>query len=474
MNETLTTKQRQILHFLEIQYSKLGRSPRLIDLTEHFKVTNKPMLDSLKAIEKKGYISTKGGRVDSIQIIKPLHGEKEYDIFVSYSHEDEDRVQQIVSALEKQGFYVWMDKNQVLVGDNLIEKIYNDGLEKSRFFIIALSKNSTQSNWVKQEMNYIRLQSIKETSAIIRPILLDECTIPAPLGGIFYADFRENFEFGMKSLLKSFDVPREPAPKAMVRMPNQAQDFSLIIKEYREEMQKLEPSIEQKGYKEWLIYPTNDVSIPPRDIVKIANQARIRLLRYGGMPFPYDIPLGFENEHCKAVNRQDGYMQYDCRPGHGGVGDFHYWRMNDAGLFVSRYSLREDELSAEVGHHNYDNTLSWEWLQMDVVRPLLFIKNLLAILPEVLSFRFEFILNKMKGRQLIILNKRRAGFFRPYETMEEIIKLKPVAVITRDTDLHQTAFNIIMNYARIFNWDNPSEGQIWQDIGTFLGGEFPQ
>jgi hypothetical protein len=122
-------------------------------------------------------------------------------VFVSYSTKDNEFVTQLSSELVKRQIPIWLDKWEMQPGDSLINKIQN-GLTKSAFLLVVLSKNSIKSEWCKRELNAGLMRELEEKKVIVIPILIDNCKIPLFLKEKLYADFRTDFEQGFKSLLR--------------------------------------------------------------------------------------------------------------------------------------------------------------------------------------------------------------------------------------------------------------------------------
>ena len=95
----------------------------------------------------------------------------DFDIFLSYSWQDEQIATTIYTRLENEGFRVWLDKNQVRVGDNIVEKVF-EGIHGSDYFAIILSRHSTKSDWVKQELSSAKIYEIEKRVKKVIPILL--------------------------------------------------------------------------------------------------------------------------------------------------------------------------------------------------------------------------------------------------------------------------------------------------------------
>jgi hypothetical protein len=71
------------------------------------------------------------------------------DIFISYSHKDEDFVRKIVPALEAEGYTVWWD-NTIPPGQTWDDVIAR-GINEAKACIVVWSRDSVVSDWVKEE-----------------------------------------------------------------------------------------------------------------------------------------------------------------------------------------------------------------------------------------------------------------------------------------------------------------------------------
>jgi hypothetical protein len=122
-------------------------------------------------------------------------------VFISYSTKDSEFINQLSAVLIKNRIKIWLDKWEMQPGDSLIDKIQN-GLTDSSFLLVVLSKYSVESEWCKKEMNSGLMREINERKVVIIPILLDDCKVPIFLQEKVYADFRNDFNDGLNSLLK--------------------------------------------------------------------------------------------------------------------------------------------------------------------------------------------------------------------------------------------------------------------------------
>lgn len=79
--------------------------------------------------------------------------EPAYDLFISHASEDkDDLVDPLVNALQRAGLTVWYDKHVLTIGDSLPRKI-DEGLSKSRFGLVVLSRAFFAKEWAKRELD---------------------------------------------------------------------------------------------------------------------------------------------------------------------------------------------------------------------------------------------------------------------------------------------------------------------------------
>ena len=73
-----------------------------------------------------------------------------YDIFLSYSTKDRDRLQPLFQALEQQRWSVFWDHQSIHTGENWHRKIYQ-AISESRCVVVVWSKSSVDSEYVLEE-----------------------------------------------------------------------------------------------------------------------------------------------------------------------------------------------------------------------------------------------------------------------------------------------------------------------------------
>ena len=92
------------------------------------------------------------------------------DIFLSYDRKDRVKAQMIAQALEKQGWKVFWD-HEILPGKSW-DKVIEEKLGVSKCVVVLWSKESIESDWVKEEA--------EEGRSVLVPALIDN--VKPPLG----------------------------------------------------------------------------------------------------------------------------------------------------------------------------------------------------------------------------------------------------------------------------------------------------
>lgn len=118
-------------------------------------------------------------------------------VFVSHASEDKERfVLNFASKLRQNGIDAWLDKWEMLPGDSLVDKIFEEGIKEAQAFIIVLSKFSVQKPWVIDELNAAVVKRINNGTKLI-PVVIDDCEVPEALKSTIWEKVSD---------IKSFDA----------------------------------------------------------------------------------------------------------------------------------------------------------------------------------------------------------------------------------------------------------------------------
>jgi hypothetical protein len=102
-------------------------------------------------------------------------------VFVSHAREDKERfVLGFAAKLRANGIDAWLDKWEMLPGDSLVDKIFEEGIKEAAAVIVVLSSFSVSKPWVREELNAAFVKRINNGSKLI-PVVIDECDVPEAL-----------------------------------------------------------------------------------------------------------------------------------------------------------------------------------------------------------------------------------------------------------------------------------------------------
>ena len=123
-------------------------------------------------------------------------------IFISHSHKDKEFVDKLGVKLTVERIPVFVDRWEMNVGDSITQKI-EQAITDSSFLLVVLSESSVKSDWCKREMTSGLMLELEKRRVVVLPILIENCEIPLFLRDKFYADFREDFDYGFSQIQSS-------------------------------------------------------------------------------------------------------------------------------------------------------------------------------------------------------------------------------------------------------------------------------
>lgn len=127
-------------------------------------------------------------------------------VFLAYADEDQALVRKLGTALQHAGFEPWMDKQQLLPGQNWPRAIER-AIEISDFFIGCFSSRSVQKRGHFQcELRYaLEVASrIPLEDTFILPVRFGECDLPRQLAkSLHYVDLFPDWDRGLEILVST-------------------------------------------------------------------------------------------------------------------------------------------------------------------------------------------------------------------------------------------------------------------------------
>jgi hypothetical protein len=146
-------------------------------------------------------------------------------IFISYSHENKKFVDQLAMQLVHRNVNVWLDRWELSIGDSIVDKI-QEAVDGASALLVILSKASIASEWCKKELSSGFLRELEEKRVVVMPVLLEDCEIPLFARGKLYADFRNNFDDGLRTVVEGISKVTNPF-LARTKEPEYHVDWSI-------------------------------------------------------------------------------------------------------------------------------------------------------------------------------------------------------------------------------------------------------
>lgn len=146
-------------------------------------------------------------------------------IFISYSHENKEFVDKLAMQLVHRNVNVWLDRWELNIGDSIIDKV-QEAVDGASALLVIMSKASISSEWCKRELSSGFLRELEEKRVVVMPVLLENCDIPIFARGKLYADFRTNFDDGLKTIVEGIAKVTSPF-LARIKEPEYHVDWSI-------------------------------------------------------------------------------------------------------------------------------------------------------------------------------------------------------------------------------------------------------
>ena len=153
----------------------------------------------------------------------PPQPQSQFDVFLSYSRDDEVMVLAVQKALEGLELRVWRDGPQIAAGESFIKKI-ETGLSQSRCVLLFNSQNALASTWVQREWNVALTLNMR-----IIPVRLDDSELPLMLRPVEFIDLRDSrrLELAARQIVEGLRGVAVPTPVS----PQSSSNPSVLGKE---------------------------------------------------------------------------------------------------------------------------------------------------------------------------------------------------------------------------------------------------
>ena len=147
------------------------------------------------------------------------------NVFLSYSRSDAPMVDKIASDLQKEGIDIWLDRKDIIPGQNWEQQIRR-ALTDATFVVVFISKSSLQSKAVQYEYRAAFQNQERMGGTRLLPVLLEKVELPEFLSKIQYADFTESYYQGMQSIIRAIRESSGTQPKDIIPISDLAKEVA--------------------------------------------------------------------------------------------------------------------------------------------------------------------------------------------------------------------------------------------------------
>lgn len=166
-------------------------------------------------------------------------------VFVSYVREDAEQVERLANDLRKHGIEVWLDKNDILPGQDWKIAI-NDAIRKGAFFIACFSDAYAKKgeSYVHEELKLAieRLRQMPDDRLWFLPVRLSDCEVPEKLiyagksiRDLYWTDlFSSYWKPGIAQILKVIGRVTSSYSTGLAGLEKAIAKLSLLSEGYRQ------------------------------------------------------------------------------------------------------------------------------------------------------------------------------------------------------------------------------------------------
>lgn len=149
-----------------------------------------------------------------------------FDVFLSYSSKDKEKVHALAERLKKDGLRVWLDAWAIQPGDSIPLKIQK-GLERSRVLLMCMSPAYFASDWGRMEHLTLLFRDPTNSERRFIPLLVAECQPPDIIAQFARIDWRTTSEGAYAGILTAC---REVEPEEVHAKKKRAGHARMVLK----------------------------------------------------------------------------------------------------------------------------------------------------------------------------------------------------------------------------------------------------
>ena len=208
--------RRDFLSAIRMEFSAIHRTIAKIEATEKVPLPSQPtvapvdyeFLLRLERDNRPTFPVQSGNDIIDVDVKELLDGvrpskNQSVKVFISYGHDDKPFVKKLAGDIGKDNIETWWDFDYLKGGDNWQKEIQK-GIKLCDFFIVVLSPNSVERDWVLKEITYAN-----EYKKKIIPLMLKDCERPISVIEKHYINFENQAQkAAIKELLEILNSER--------------------------------------------------------------------------------------------------------------------------------------------------------------------------------------------------------------------------------------------------------------------------
>ena len=134
-------------------------------------------------------------------------------VFLSHAGEDRAFTEDLAGRLRGQGIEPWYSGWEIVPGDSLVRKIFDEGLGQADVLVVVLSRASVDKPWVRKELDVATMSQIEKGFRIV-PLVIEDCEVPTSLRDLFYLRIADRNDYGrqFEALVASLHGHRPEKP----------------------------------------------------------------------------------------------------------------------------------------------------------------------------------------------------------------------------------------------------------------------
>ena len=202
-------------------------------------------------------------------------------VFISHAGEDNDRfVLDFARKLRSKGIDAWVDRWEMLPGDSIVDKIFEEGIAQAQAMVVVVSEYSVNKPWVREELNAGMVRKIDGVSRLIPVVIGDvgDSQIPESLKPTVWVrvedldDYESKFESIVRSIYDQREKPRLGDPPQYTQMkidtvPGLPEVDSLVLRLCCEALFQ-QGSIDESLRPQTIFERTEELELPQDEVLE--------------------------------------------------------------------------------------------------------------------------------------------------------------------------------------------------------------